>query len=453
MRTNPFESQLERLARTLTEQFGVGVVCQGDQAYTDGKTIVLPSLPEPLEEDLERMMVGYLDHEMAHVAFSDFRQVRRFNKKHRGFEAMLNVVEDALIEKLAMERWPGVRANLDALFRQVRGRVLKIIQQAGPFRRFCTAMYLKLSHHTDMLGLDAELRGYEDLLDQFPQVATTRDSAKLAEQLLMRWLQRQPKPSKALASSTPTDEPPSSSPEPGGQAGGKPSEPAQPKSTSDSDRETKCDGDSVDGPDDDTDSGSESPDDGDSADAEASDSNESSGDTAESDDEASPPSDGESSTPAEPADQFSSPESTEDAELDPADCDGDGSGDACDTSPGLRTWYRDADGDGFGDPHVSIQVCTQPPGYVANSGDGCPDDPQKSAPGTCGCRVPDTPNCGLSPPAPNPNLGTTPDSGSPTTVCRAQSCGICIAPATILSLVGMIGMKIRYRRRTYSGRR
>lgn len=83
MRTNPFESQLERLARTLTEQFGVAVVCQGDQAFTDGKTIVLPSLPEPLEEDLERMMVGYLDHEMAHVAFTDFRQVKRFNKKHR----------------------------------------------------------------------------------------------------------------------------------------------------------------------------------------------------------------------------------------------------------------------------------------------------------------------------------------------------------------------------------
>ena len=68
MRHNPFESQLERLARTLTEQYGVDVVCQGEQAFTDGRTIVLPSLPEPLEGDLERMMVGYLDHEMAHSA-------------------------------------------------------------------------------------------------------------------------------------------------------------------------------------------------------------------------------------------------------------------------------------------------------------------------------------------------------------------------------------------------
>lgn len=197
MRHNPFESQLERLARTLTEQYGVDVVCQGDQAFTDGRTIVLPSLPEPLEGDLERMMVGYLDHETAHVAISDFQQVKRFNRKHAGFEAMLNVVEDALIEKLAMQRWPGVRANLDALFRQVRDRVEQSLPTACPFRRFCTAIYLKLSHHTDLLGLDGELRGYEDLLDQFPQVASTKDSAKLSELLLNRWLQRNANQSKS----------------------------------------------------------------------------------------------------------------------------------------------------------------------------------------------------------------------------------------------------------------
>lgn len=210
MLVNPFESQLEKLARTLTEQFGVAVVCQGDSAYTDGRTIVLPTLPEPLPHDLERMMVGYLDHEMAHVAFTDFTQVERFNRRHRGFEAMLNVVEDALIEKRAMQRWPGVRANLDALFTAVRDRVAAGLPQAAPFRRFCTAIYLKLSHHTDLLGLDRELKGYGDLLDRFPQVADTRDAAQLSKQLLKRWLSRQPRPkspadcSQAKSQSPPT---------------------------------------------------------------------------------------------------------------------------------------------------------------------------------------------------------------------------------------------------------
>ncbi len=315
MRINPFEYQLERLARTLTEQFGVAVLCQGDQAFTDGKTIVLPSLPEPLEEDLERMMVGYLDHEMAHVAFTDFRQVKRFNKKYRGFEAMLNVVEDALIEKLAMQRWPGVRANLDALFRQVRNRVISIIQQAGPFRRFCTAVYIGLSHHTDMLGLDAELRGYEDLLDRFPQVATTRDSAKLSEQLLKRWLQRRPKQPAAPAPPTATGEPPSSSPEPGGRAGSKSGESPTPPPIPDPDAKADSDAENAGASEGETDS-EDSPNDAD--DAEESISDGSSGDPGESDSDAAPSSDSDSSSPAGKPGIPSSSRLTEEVELDPA---------------------------------------------------------------------------------------------------------------------------------------
>ena len=76
MRTNPFEGQIERLARTLTEQFGVTVLCRGDNACTDGKRILLPSLPEPMDEPLERMIVGYLDLEMGHVAYSDFEVLK-----------------------------------------------------------------------------------------------------------------------------------------------------------------------------------------------------------------------------------------------------------------------------------------------------------------------------------------------------------------------------------------
>ena len=130
MKYTPFESQLERLARTLAEQFGVQVACQGDNAWTDGTQIVLPSVPEPLTrragdargpeatrhlsgpasqgeppiEDLERLLIGYLDHEVGHVAFSDFGVAEQFTRKHPGFEGLLNVIEDALIERRAMQR-------------------------------------------------------------------------------------------------------------------------------------------------------------------------------------------------------------------------------------------------------------------------------------------------------------------------------------------------------------
>jgi hypothetical protein len=49
------------------------------------------------------------------------------------------------------------------------------------------------------------------------------------------------------------------------------------------------------------------------------------------------------------------------------------------------TWYADADGDGKGDPQVSVQSCVQPEGYVANNTDLCPADQHKEVPGNCGC--------------------------------------------------------------------
>jgi hypothetical protein len=49
------------------------------------------------------------------------------------------------------------------------------------------------------------------------------------------------------------------------------------------------------------------------------------------------------------------------------------------------TWYADTDNDGKGDPSASLQACTQPSGYVSIAGDACPTDPNKIAPGNCGC--------------------------------------------------------------------
>jgi hypothetical protein len=58
------------------------------------------------------------------------------------------------------------------------------------------------------------------------------------------------------------------------------------------------------------------------------------------------------------------------------------------------TYFADVDGDGFGDP-ASGQAgftCSVPAGFVTNSTDGCPLDPNKLAPGACGCGSPDIDN-------------------------------------------------------------
>jgi hypothetical protein len=55
------------------------------------------------------------------------------------------------------------------------------------------------------------------------------------------------------------------------------------------------------------------------------------------------------------------------------DADKDGTGDACDTC-------TDKDGDGAGDPGYDANTC---------AADGCPSDPNKTAPGVCGCGTAD----------------------------------------------------------------
>lgn len=58
--------------------------------------------------------------------------------------------------------------------------------------------------------------------------------------------------------------------------------------------------------------------------------------------------------------------------------DGDGIADCADCYPEdgtmgeKTTWYMDADGDGFGDPLISIESCLFRDGYVADNTD--PDD-------------------------------------------------------------------------------
>ena len=63
-----------------------------------------------------------------------------------------------------------------------------------------------------------------------------------------------------------------------------------------------------------------------------------------------------------------------------ADSDQDGTGDACDSTPygPMTTYYRDADGDTYGDASQTTDAYSQPAGYVTNADDCDDQDPSLS---------------------------------------------------------------------------
>ena len=116
-------------------------------------------------------------------------------------------------------------------------------------------------------------------------------------------------------------------------------------------------------------------------------------------------------------------------------CDG-----RVDDGLGSTTYYRDADGDGCGDPAVVITTCdtTPPAGYVTNSTDGCPTDAAKCSAGTCGCGTPDDADGNNIPDCLELDLSMLP----PAPIAAGTSYVVRINAFAVSTLIPMNGMQL-----------
>lgn len=108
------------VAAAYGEQFGVNVVLSGSDAYTDGKTIVIPLLDAMSE--MKDVLFGYLAHEAAHVRDSNFETFSQCNSEIE--KVFTNLLEDIRIEKLIQDEFPGTQFTLDAMWTYVVERGL-----------------------------------------------------------------------------------------------------------------------------------------------------------------------------------------------------------------------------------------------------------------------------------------------------------------------------------------
>ena len=97
---------------------GIRVTQQGVNAYVKanhlGEPVVvnLPYLPDNATEELCQAIQGFLDHEVAHILFTEFPLMGKANAQGRQIGFLLNALEDPRIEKEMAKRFQGSAYNL-----------------------------------------------------------------------------------------------------------------------------------------------------------------------------------------------------------------------------------------------------------------------------------------------------------------------------------------------------
>lgn len=170
---------LPLIARALGDSYGVKVLLEGSEAYTDGKTIVLPTLPID-DSDTTTLALGYIDHECGHVRETEHEKFKEAYYESPFIKFLLNVLEDIRIEKLMGTRFPGARVNL--------ARLVKTLVRKGFFGRVNPTdpaelvsgylLYALRSKELGQTGLDEITRDASSKLDQeYPGLRAELDQA------------------------------------------------------------------------------------------------------------------------------------------------------------------------------------------------------------------------------------------------------------------------------------
>jgi cobalamin biosynthesis protein CobT len=189
--SNDWVAIFERLAALLSDRWGIRVIMRGTEAHTDGKTIVLPALPDNAPDDLVAAVHGTLDHEAGHVIFSEFFAIPDPLEKF-----LVNALEDAREEVRLIGIWPGCAQNLHACTEFFSRRLAAAGWPLSDFAKFCIALYFSERFGDDhwfvrewvdpCVAIQPHVRVAKEILarESVHACATTRDVHALARKIL-----------------------------------------------------------------------------------------------------------------------------------------------------------------------------------------------------------------------------------------------------------------------------
>ena len=201
---NYFRNAQARIAAGILDEtveviFGRG----GPMCDMKSRKIYLPEVPDELADRDRRIVSGYLDHEIAHLLFSDVGVVESIDPKSP-VKTLFNAIEDGRINKRIGARYPGSRKNIESATyaalqtlrdrredfdkRGVSGSITRataaLIRIAGGVPVTDALVELSASHDGMARTL---LDGASHLFDEMRNADTSLDVKGLAEQVKDVW--------------------------------------------------------------------------------------------------------------------------------------------------------------------------------------------------------------------------------------------------------------------------
>ena len=177
---HPLKNALPIVAAAYGEKFGVKVLIQGQDAFTDGERIVIPTA-NPDDPHYQQIAWGYLAHEAAHIRHTNFDMVQKASPKPIR-KALLNIIEDVRIENELAKDYPGTRRSISQVIEyMVDTQQMCVPEQLEPASNLQAWLLFRLRCH--FLGQKALTPLYQAVDERvrqlFPAAAMSRLSAML----------------------------------------------------------------------------------------------------------------------------------------------------------------------------------------------------------------------------------------------------------------------------------
>ncbi|EJL9434852.1 VWA domain-containing protein [Vibrio cholerae] len=197
---HPLKNALPIVAAAYGEKFGVKVLIQGQDAFTDGERIVIPTA-NPDDPHYQQIAWGYLAHEAAHIRHTNFEMVQKASSKPLR-KALLNIIEDVRIENELAKDYPGIRRSISQVIEyMVDTQQMCVPEQLEPasnlqawllFRLRChflgqkalTSLYQAVDERVRQLFPAAAMSRLSAMLTAVPSLASTGEVLKLVDAIV-----------------------------------------------------------------------------------------------------------------------------------------------------------------------------------------------------------------------------------------------------------------------------